>query len=79
MRLWYLSHYANSEGSGETAHPHSLSRAFDVRTHKVWKSTKDLTKNQTCSSIGLLCMRVYRLSLRRAISVIISRVGSFDV
>ena len=27
----------NSEGSGETAHPHSLVRAFAIRTHKVWK------------------------------------------
>ena len=28
---------ANSEGSGETAHPRSLARAFAVCTHKVWK------------------------------------------
>ena len=34
MRLWYLS---TSEGSVEPAHPHSLARAFAVRTHQVWK------------------------------------------
>ena len=28
---------ATSEGSDEPAHPRSLARAFDVRTHEVWK------------------------------------------
>ena len=28
---------ATSEGSGEPAHLRSLSRAFAVRTHEVWK------------------------------------------
>ena len=82
MRLWYLSHrrpakaQATSEGSGEPARPRSLIRAFAIRTHNVWKKTKCLTKYQTCSPNGLLRMRVWRLSLRRAIIAIISWVGS---
>ena len=28
---------ATSEGSGEPAHPRSLTRAIAVRTHEVWK------------------------------------------
>ena len=32
MRLWNLSH-----SSGEPAHPRSLTRAFAVHTHEVWK------------------------------------------
>ena len=28
---------ATSEGSGEPAHPRSLTRTFAVRTHKLWK------------------------------------------
>ena len=28
---------ATSKGSGEPVHPHSLARAFDIHTHKVWK------------------------------------------
>ena len=28
---------ATSEGLGEHAHPRSLTRAFAVRTHEVWK------------------------------------------
>ena len=43
---------ATSEGSVEPAHPRSLARAFAVRTHEVWKYTKDPTKNQTSSPTG---------------------------
>ena len=31
-----LVRYANSEDSGEPAHPRSLTRAFVVRTHCLW-------------------------------------------
>ena len=51
MRLWYLSHRRPAKAQ---AHPRSLTRAFTVRTHKVWKKTK----NQTSSPTGWLHMRV---------------------
>ena len=37
--------YANNEGSGEPAHPHSLARTFPARTRKVWKQMNTQTKN----------------------------------
>ena len=49
MRLWYLSHRRTAKG---------LAEAIAVRTHKVWKQTKSLTKDQTCSASGLLRMCV---------------------
>ena len=66
------------EGSGEPAHPCSLTRAFAVRTHDVWKQTKSPTKNQTSSPTGLLCMRFWWMSLRRTESPIISWDG-YDI
>ena len=36
--------YASSEGSGETVHMHSLTRAFMPRTHKVGIKMESLTK-----------------------------------
>ena len=68
---------ATSEGSGEPAHPRSLARAFAVRTHDVWKYSKGPTKNQTFSPTGWLRMRVWRMSLRRSKSAIVSWAGSF--
>ena len=38
--IMILITYANSEGSGEPGHPLSLTTAFTVRTHKVWRLTK---------------------------------------
>ena len=70
---------ATSEGSGEPAHLRSLSRAFAVRTHEEWKSTKGPTKNLTSSPTGWLRMRVWRMSLWRKKSAIISWHGSFVV
>ena len=37
---------ANSECSGDPAHPRSLARAFAVREHEIWKLTKGPTKNR---------------------------------
>ena len=47
-----------SKCSGEPAHPPSLTRAFAVRTHEVWKKTKGPTKNETSSPTGWLRMPV---------------------
>ena len=58
-------------------HPCSLARAFTVCTHEVWKKTKGPTKNKTSSSTGWLHMRVWRMSLWRTKSAIISWAGSF--
>ena len=58
------------------AHPHSLTRAFTVCTHEVWKKTKGPTKNQTSSPTGWLCMRVWRTSLQKTKSALISWDGS---
>ena len=70
--------YGTSEGSGEPAQLRSLARAFTVHTHKVWKKTKCPTKNQTSSPTGWLCMRVWRMSLRRTKSAIIWWAGSIN-
>ena len=74
--IMVLITWATSEGSGEPAHPGSLARAFAVSKHEVWKSTKSPTKNQTFSPIGWLCMRIWRMSLQKMKSAIISRDGS---
>ena len=66
MRLWYL--WIIMMIGEQRRHPRSLARAIAVRTHKVWKQTKGLAKNQTCSPSGLLRMRICKLSLRRVIS-----------
>ena len=58
-----------SKGSG--------ARAFAVCTHAVWKSKKGPTKDQTSSPTGWLRMLVWRMSLPRMISAIISWAGSF--
>ena len=55
----------------------SLARAFAVRTHEVWKQTKGPTKHQISSPTGWLRMRIWRMSLRRTKSAIISWDGSF--
>ena len=72
MRLWYLSHRWTAKAL------RSLARAFAVRTYEVWKETKGLTKNQTSSSTGWLRMCVWRMSLWRMKSAIISWDGSFN-
>ena len=36
--------YATREGLDEPVQPRSLARAFTVRTHKLWKQMKGLTK-----------------------------------
>ena len=72
MRLWYLSR----QPAKAQVSLHSLARAFAVSTHEVWKQTKGPTKNQTFSSTGWLCMHVWRMSLRRTKSTIITWAGS---
>ena len=47
-----------------------------VRTHEIWKKTKGPTKNQTSSPNGWLRIRVWKMSLRRTKSAIISWAGS---
>ena len=64
--------YATSDGSGETTHPRSITRAYAVRTHEVWKKTKGPTKNQISGPTRWLRMRVWKMSLRRTKSVLIS-------
>ena len=56
----------------------SLSRAFAVRTHEVWKKTKGPTKNQTSSPTGCLNMHFWRMHLRRMKRAIISWNAHFE-
>ena len=70
---------ATSEGSGEPVHRRSLARAFAGRTHKVWKQMKGPTRSQTSSPIGWLRMHIWRISLRRTKSAIVSWDGSIDL
>ena len=46
---------------------------------KYGSRQKSLTKNQTSSPVGWLCMRVWRMSLWGTKSAVISRVGSFGL
>ena len=65
-----------SESSGKLVHPRSLTRAVAVHTHEVRKKTKGPTKNQTSSPTRWLHMCVWRISLWRTKSKIISWDGS---
>ena len=67
-----IYHIGDQQGSVEPAHARILARAFAVCTHQVWKKTKGLTKHQISSPTVWLCMRVWRMSLRRSKSAIIS-------
>ena len=53
--------------------------AFAVRTHEEWKQMEGLTKNQTSSPTRWLHLRIWRMSLRRTKSAIISWAGSNSV
>ena len=75
--IMVLTTQATREGSGKPAHLHSLARAIAVCTHEVWKKMKGPTKNQTSSPTGWLRMRIWRMSLKRMKSAIISWDGSF--
>ena len=74
--IMVLIGYAASDGSGELAHPRNLTRDFAVHTYEVWMETKSPTTNQTSSPTGLLSMHVWRMSLQRTKSTIISWDGS---
>ena len=77
MLLWYLSYRRPVKAQASLRiRAHSLTRAFAVRTHEVWKQTKGPTKNQTSSPTGWLHMGVWRMSLWRTKSTIISYHGS---
>ena len=46
MKMVFIT-YANSEGSGEAAHPRSLARAFAVRPHNNSYGTRGSFKQRT--------------------------------
>ena len=50
MSFWYLSHFVNSDGSDETAHMRSLTRAATSRIHSVWNERKAQAEYWTFSS-----------------------------
>ena len=93
MRLWYLSHSrpakvqaslrirAISPEPSLFAHMEygSRRRVRPKIRHGVWKWTKGPTKNQTARPTGwLLRMCVWRMSLQRTKSTIITWAGSFS-
>ena len=78
MRLWYLSHTWPVKAQASlricAVSPEPLLFAH----MKYGSKRKGLTKNQTSSPTGWLCMRVWRMSLRRTKSMIISWDGSIN-
>ena len=87
MRLWYLSHRRTAKAQARlrilaVSPEPSLFASLQSRQSLRCSHTQSMEvdegsdQNQTCSPSGLLRMRVWRLSLPRAISAIISWVGS---
>ena len=59
MGFWYLSHTsASREGSGESVHMHSLTRAFAACIHEVYVYMKAQTKIYTSSFAGYVSMGI---------------------
>ena len=58
--------YASSEGSGEPAHPRSLTRTSAARSYKHWVKRNLQTESQIPSPSEWLGMRSYNLSWRNA-------------
>ena len=58
--------YASSEGSGEPAHPHSLTRTSAARSYKQWVKRNLQTESQIPGPSEWLGMRSYNLSWRNA-------------
>ena len=56
-RIWYLSHDASSEGSGEHAHPRSLARISAAHSHKQWVKRNLQTESQIPGPSEWLGMR----------------------
>ena len=58
--------YASSEGSGEPAHPRSLTRTSAARSYKQWVNRNLQTESQILGPSEWLGMRGLNLSLRNA-------------
>ena len=58
--------YASSEGSGEPAHPRSLTRTSAARSYKQWVKRNLQTESQIPSPSEWLGMHSYNLSWRNA-------------
>ena len=71
MRLWYLSHRQTAKAQA-SLRIYAVSPQPSLFAHKVLKYTKTQTKNQTSCPIGWLRMSIWRMSLRRTKSTIIS-------
>ena len=65
-RICELIAYASSEGSGEPAHPRSLTRTFAARSYKQWIKRNCQTENQIPGPSEWLDMRSWNLSWRNA-------------
>ena len=76
MRLWYLSHRRPAKAQASLRIRAVLPEP-SLFTPEVWKQTKGPTKNQTSGPTGWLCMRIWKMSLRRMKSTIISWDSSF--
>ena len=61
-----LISYASSEGSGEPAHPRSLTRTFAARSYKQWVKRNLQTESQIPGPSEWLGMRSWNLSWRHA-------------
>ena len=76
MWLWYLSHRRPAKAQ-TSLHIPAASPEPSLFTHMKYGKTKGPTKNQTSSPTGWLCMHVWRMSLQRTKSTILSWDGSF--
>ena len=77
MRLWYLSHRQTAKAQARLR-IRAVSPEPSLFAHIKYRSRRRIwPKIRRVAQSGLLRMRVWRLSLRSAISAIISWVGSF--
>ena len=74
MRLWYLSHRQPATAQASLRSPEP-----SLFAHMKYGSRRKPAKSQTSSLTGWLRMRVWRMSLRRTKSTIISWDGLFIV
>ena len=76
MRLWYLSHRRPAKTQA-SLRIRTVSPELSLFAHMKYGSRQRVwPKNQTTSPTGWLHMRVWRMSLRRTKSTVISRDGS---
>ena len=78
MRLWYLSNRWPAKAQA-SLHNSAVSPEPSLFANIWYGSRWSPTKNQTSSPTGWLCMCVWRMSLRRTKSTIISWDGSYVV